>query len=304
MIIKIETEITGSFSIEKDMKVKQYPYKIDIRFDEDSSKFLISISKREINYSSYLPKIEIKDQVVNTIRYPSQEFLQEQLKILQHIESFGSIDKNIERINWQNCSIEWIPETVEERKLLPIKNYQKKMYYEFNHKVLTQDWLQSTIIHRRQLENLVLPLAFFREGANFFHKFQYQNSFINFYLMLEGFFSNGKHWKNEVIIADFINSEIMNYSIDSAIKYLEQTGGKHYEWLINMCKKYNKKPNIEGVAHILVEQRGSLSHFSLASSRKQKDAFADKEYESLAYLAMMICIKASVKLRLEPFKKK
>ena len=52
MIVKIEAEIIGVFTIEKDMIVKIHPFEINIRFDEETSQYLISISKREINYSS------------------------------------------------------------------------------------------------------------------------------------------------------------------------------------------------------------------------------------------------------------
>jgi hypothetical protein len=304
MIVKIETEIFGVFSIENDMMIKHHPFEINVRYDQETSQYLISISKREINYSSYLPKVEIIDKKITRIEYPSQEFLDEQIQILKHIETFGAIDMNIERINWQNCSIEWIPETPDEEKILQIRKYQRNLDYDLKRKILSQDWLFQTVVHKRQLEHLTLPFAFFREGVNFFHKFQYQNSFINFYLMLEGFFSDGKHYRNEQIKRDFKNAEILNYSINKALESIEQLNGKHYDWLINICKTYNKKVNIDGVIHLLVEQRGSLSHFSLASSKEQKNLFTDKDYESLAYFTMTICIYAIIRLRLEPFHKK
>jgi hypothetical protein len=304
MIVKIEAEIIGSFLIEQDMMVKHQPYEITIRFEQDSARFLISISKRELNYSAYIPKIKADNKKSKRIEIPPEDFFQEQIKILQHLESFGAIDKNIERIDWQNCLIEWIPENEEEGIFLNLRKYQRKLNYDLNKTTLSKDWLFNTIIHRKQLENLVLPFAFFREGANFFHKFQYQNAFINFYLMLEGVFSNGLYWKNKIIENDFKKSDIMNTSILQSINYLQQIGGKHYNWLNQICKAYNKNVDIEGVIHILIEQRGCLSHFSLASPNNQKDPFADRDYESLAYLTMIICRNASIKLRLEPFKKK
>ena len=151
MIVKIETEIIGSFTIENVMTVRLHPYEINIRFDQETSRYLISISKRESNFSRYLPKLEINEDKVTGIVFPSQEFLHEQIKILQHIESFGALDKNIERINWQNCSLEWIPETVEEKEVLSISSYYRNLAYKIEPKILSQGWLFQTVVHRKQL---------------------------------------------------------------------------------------------------------------------------------------------------------
>jgi len=300
MIVKIEAQIFGSFSIEKEMNVKNYPFDINIRFDTNLKGYFISISGPVINYFSHLPKLEIDELRRSEIRFPEQSFLDEQIKILQHIESFGAIDQGIEKINWQSCSIEWIPETHEEGAELSIRKYNRTLSYGLNPKVLSRDWLNGTIIHRKQLEHLALPFAFFREGANHYHSFQYQNASINFYLMLEGFFGNGKH-TNESMKHEFAKSDILTHAIREAIIYFERINGKHYLWLQEICKIYNKQVDKEGVIHVLVEQRGKLSHFSQASSSKQKNPFKDRDYDDLAFLAMTICVYCSIKLRIEPF---
>lgn len=304
MIVRIEAEISGIFKIEKDMKVKHHPFDIDITFDEKNEKYIISISKKVQDYFSHLPKILAENQKIKEINFPNQDFLEEQIQILQHIESFGAIDKGIERINWQNCSIEWIPETEEEQKDLSIRRYSRKLNYGSQNKVLSKDWLFKTVIHRRQLSHLALPFTFFREGANFFHNFQYQNSFLNFYMMLEGFFGDGIHYDNRTMKAEFKKSENLEYAINETIEYLKTSNGKHYEWLINTCNKYSKNCDKDGIIHILVAQRGNLSHFSLSKSEKQKNPYIDRNYESLAFIAMTICMYSSIRLRLEPFRKK
>lgn len=304
MIVRIETEILGSFTIEEDMKIKQHPFDIDIFLNKETSRFVISINKKVFNYSSDLPKILVNDNKIAQISFPSQTFLDEQISILQHIESFGAIDKGIERINWQNCSIEWIPENEEEKLELPIRKYHRDLNYNIKPEVLSKDWLLNTVIHRRQLSKLALPFSFFREGSNFYHSFQYQNSFINFYLMLEGFFGNGKDYKNEQMKSEFKKSEILTYAINETIKYLDKVKGKHYEWLVNICKKYNKNIDKDGVIHFLVEQRGNLSHFSILDSNKLKNPFKDSNYDSLAFITMTICMYASIEIRLEPFRQK
>jgi len=305
MIVKIETEISGTFIIiEKDLKIKQDPFDIDIHFDQETERFLISMSRRVTDYSSYLPKMITNDQNIVGINFPSQDFLEEQINILQHIESFGAIDKGIEKINWQNFTIEWIPETEIEKEELPIRKYKRDLSYGLEPKILSKDWLLNTVIHKRQLDHLALPLSFFREGANFYHNFQYQNSFINFYLMLEGFFGDGVHYDNKTMKLEFKKSEILEYAIHETLQCLEKLKGKHYEWLVNVCKKYDKNVDKDGIIHVLVEQRGNLSHFSLIKSNNQKNPFKDGDYEFLAFVAMTICMYSSIKLRLKPFRQK
>lgn len=305
MIVRIETKIFGFFLIEKEMKVKHHPFEIDINYEENTNLNLISISRKVFNYSSFLPTIKVNNQKLKEIKFPSQDFLEEQIEILQHIESFGAIDKGIEKIDWQNCSIEWIPENEDEKKELQISKYNRDLSYGLEPKILSKDWLFNTVIHRRQLSHLALPFSFFREGANYYHSFQYQNAFINFYLMLEGFFGNGKSFKNKDMKDEFKKSTILDYAIDKTIKQFEKDENrKHNKWLVEICGKYNKEVNIEGIVHFLVEQRGNLSHFSLEKSAKQKNPFKDREYESLAFTAMTICLFSTIKLRLDPFRQK
>jgi hypothetical protein len=167
---------------------------------------------------------------------------------------------------------------------------------------ISKNWLRDCVIHKNQLAHLSLPFSFFREGAYLYRVFKYQSSFITFYLMLEGFFGNGKDYKNEKVKNEFSKSVILDNAINKTIFYLTNTQNQHYDWLDKTCKKYNKKMDKTGIIHLLIEQRGNLSHFSLANAKKQKNPFREKDYHSLAYIAMMICIFSSVDLRLEPFR--
>lgn len=301
MIVKIEAEIIGNFTIEQDIKFEYYPFDIDLRIDVEMNCYIISLNRRILDYASYLPKEKNENGKIREIIFPSQFFLEEQIKVLQHIESFGAIDKEIEKIDWQNCSIEWIPENKKEENELPIRKYKRKLSYDSEIKIISKDWLRDTVIYKRQLAHLALPFSFFKEGVNLYHNFHYQSSFINFYLMLEGFFGNGKDFKNEKMKSAFSKSKILDYAINQTISYLKSTQDIHYYWFVETCKNYNKKTDKEGIIHFLVEQRGNLSHFSIKNASKQKNLFKEVDYHSLAFIAMMICRYSSIKLRLEPF---
>ncbi len=302
MLVKIETEILGNFVIKEDLEIFIHPYTIRIRYDKQLEKHFISITKRQLEYQTLIPKVETTDNQILKIEIPSTNFLDNEINILKHIESFGAIDVNITSINWQNCSIEWINEP-DEDIIIPIRKYKRTPTYKSDTpKLLTQNWLRNTILYRNQLKHLALPFSFFREGANMFHSFQYQNAFINFYLMLEGFFGNSQY-KNEKIKEEFLKSEILKFGIEATLQNLIGINNKHLEWTRQTLKKYNKNWDAEGIIHILVEYRGKLSHFSINKSN-MKNPFNDKDYDSLAFLAMGVCIFSSVKLRIDPFRKK
>lgn len=302
MIVKIETEISGNFLIKEEFEIFLHPYTIKIRYDNSIKTHSISISKRLLDYQNFVPKVEIKNNQISEIKLPDISFIDDQLNILKHIESFGSIDINITSINWQNCSIEWINEPNEDI-VIPIRKYKITPSYNNNNpKLLTADWLWNTIVYRNQLKGLTLPFSFFREGANSFYSFQYQNAFINFYHMLEGFFGNSQY-KNEKIKDEFSKSEILKFGIETTLENLININNRHLTWTNKTVKKFDKSLNVEGIIHLLVEYRGKLSHFSL-NKMDMKNPFKDKDYESLAFLAMGICIFSSVKLRIDPFRKK
>ncbi|MEJ7681842.1 MAG: hypothetical protein WKG06_29140 [Segetibacter sp.] len=302
MLLRIETEVFGNFIIKDEIEVLLQPYKIQMRYEATTGLHMISLTKKVVNYESYIPKAEVTNNQISKIEFPDNGFFEEQINILRHIESFGAIDFEISSINWQNCTIEWINEPGEE-VIIPIRKYSRKPNYENGKpKVLTPNWLQNTVIFRNQLSDLTLPFSFFREGANLFNSMQYQNAFINFYLMLEGFFGNSQ-FKNEKIKEEFTKSEILKYGIESTLDTLLKQNNKHVIWVTQTLNTYNKNLDSRGIIHLLVEYRGKLSHFSLGKTN-MKNPFNDKGYESLAYLTMAICIFSSVKLRLEPFRKK
>ncbi len=120
MLLKIETEILGDFSTEMDMKIKHHPYDIDIRFEDETKRFFISICRKVTDYYANLPQIVIDHRSISQITFPSQNFIEDQMEILQHIESFGAIDKAVEKLNCQNGSN--LSFTVENRQILIARN--------------------------------------------------------------------------------------------------------------------------------------------------------------------------------------
>lgn len=121
--------------------------------------------------------------------------------------------------------------------------------------------------------------------------------------MLEGFFSNGSNYSNSKIKDDFRNSRVMDFAIELIFQNMKkQKNDVNYKWFRDTCKKYNQIENKDGLIHILVEERGKLSHFSTKNTKEKRNPFNDDEYRSIAFIAMMICRFSSIKLRLLPFR--
>ena len=303
MILELETEIFGNFFIDNAFEIKHHPFSIRMWFDDIANEYKLTICKRVNNYSNYIPKLKNGDSKFKNIEFPNENFLEEERTILQHIESFGALDCGVKKINWDNFKIKWIPENEIEMKDLCINEYRRNQTYKIQKSKLTQKWLSDTIIHRSQLSKLYLPFSFYRYGINLYNNYQYQNAFLHFYLMLEGFFGNGQFSKRKIKI-EFSKSDILDYAIGETLSYLFKKNNNHYNWLKNIIKTYNKSMNKESIIHCLVEQRGSLSHFYITSSKKQRNPFREKDYHSLSFITMSICKFASIKLRLEPFRRK
>lgn len=300
MLLKIETEIIGNFLIRENLKVVHHPYTIEVKFSVNSGQYLISITRRVTNYYDCIPQVELIGNEISKIVFPSNDFFDDQINILKYLESFGAVDMEISSINWKNCSIEWINE-YDDEDVVPIRRYKRRLSYKNEKiKLLTKDWLWNTIIHRKQLEDLSLPFSFFREGSNQFYSFQYQNAFINFYLMLEGFFGNSMY-KNSEVKKEFKNSAILRYGIEKSLETVLSQNSKHYLWINEALKRFHKKFDFDGIVHLIVEYRGKFSHFSVGKDN-MRNPFNDREFESLAYLMMTICVFCSIKLRLEPFR--
>jgi hypothetical protein len=304
MRLKVEADVHSEIYVDEVLKMKLHPFIIKLVPNEDGSLSKIVFERTVINYESMLPKVYIEHGQLISVEFPSKDFFEEEKKLMQHVESFGGLDLNIREINWDNPRITWIPESDEERLKVPILSYHKQGNYDKGKKKISLSWLQDTLIHRRMTSHLVLPPSFYRKGCNHYHRLEYIEAFLQFYLMLEGVFGEGQT-KNQLVKKAFMNSENLDYGISQILNALEKSNVcQHKTWLLTLFNSKSWIYGKESVVKLLVEQRGMLSHYSIKSTRQQRSPFNDAEYHSLAFIAMMIAHFASIKLRLDPFRGK
>lgn len=294
MILEIQAEITGNFTLIPDMEVKKQPYTFNIFQSSEDKKFYISVSKRMSEFKDYLPTLKKNDQEILELKFPPDEFYSDIIHLLQHIESFGAIDVGIYKIHWEEPIVIWIPEN-ESEHLSPLSKYKREFKYDSPPRTLSRNWLQNTVFYEKQMKDLYVPFSFFREGANNYHKKCYQSAFIFFYMLLEYFFCDGK-WgiKNDEYKRDTCLRRCLNKSLETLKEYKN-----HYSFLTTELENRNKKYDAEGLLFVLNRFRDELSHAK--SGDKNRNVFNENKYKSIAFIIMAVCLNVSIKKRLLPF---
>jgi len=302
MRVVFEAEVNGIVPLEEVIELKLMPYLIRLLPSDDKNLAKVCIEREVPDFEKFIPKFQRTKGGAHEIIIPKQDFSGEE-RLVQHIESFAAIDYGISKINWQTPRIVWIPENDEEKAKLAMPSYKRSPAYGTPKTPISLQWLRDTILHRDRVSHLVSPLSFFRIGSNRFHEFHYSEAFLNFYLMLEGLFGEGQA-KNHKVEEAFKGSGILNKAISDFFDYLKSGRGNnaHGVWLENYVMEKKLEFNNEGLIRALISIRGNLSHYYFKSSRKQRDSFNEKENESIAWIAMCICMFAAIQLRLEPFR--
>ncbi|NOW95006.1 hypothetical protein [Mucilaginibacter sp. SG564] len=303
MILLIECGIDSDTILTEIIEQKSYPYHVKMYPDERKRLSWISIERIVVDYEANIPRADIQEGQLSGFTFPGTTFLNEQRDILQYIESFAALDLGVRKIFYENPTIRWIPQTDEEQLEVPILAYSANQDYPANNREVRQGWLQGTILHRNRLIHLKEPFRFYRLGANFYAEQEYGLSFLHFFLMIEGLFSEGNSEKKFLIPA-LMNAEDLNYGIEQTFINLEKpVSVKHLDWFQNQQHQNIEVNNDRKLklVNILYDHRGLLSHYAMKSSRKRHD-FEQAKYHSLAFITMSICKFCSIKLRMNPFR--
>jgi hypothetical protein len=302
MILLIECEIDSDTLLDELVEYRFHPYLLKLYPDEQKKLFQVTIERPFINYEKYLVKLTKRPGKLGEIKMPYPDFFQEQIELLQYLESFSALDLGVRKIRWETPYIKWVPENQAEREQLMVDSYNYKNVFPANNSKLTKKWVQDVIVHRNMVKHLTEPLSFYRLGMNFYFEKMYILSFLNFFLMLEGVFGDGNTEKKRTISA-FMAAPILSYGIENTLEMIKQPQHqKHQEWFDNFIFTnivINKDP-IRKLVNILYDQRGLLSHYSAAGYKKRHD-FEQEKYSSLAFTTMSVCHYCSIKLRLAPF---
>ncbi|MDD4636134.1 MAG: hypothetical protein PHV66_00770 [Bacteroidales bacterium] len=285
MKLEIKAIIKGDFVLDKPVKAMFPPCECVIY--EEKGTYYISIFKKIVDYRNYIPRYYTDSgNTISGFTVTKVEIYEDMINLLQYIESMGAFNFGIHSISWDEPQIIWIPQADEERGIMPILSHQKKYRRDSSSKILKDSNLMNLSIYREGLNGVYIPFTYYRQGRILFDLRQYYFAYINFFMMLEYCFANGK-FKKDTMLREFTSCHILRQSIESTLKMIkEDTNKTHFEWLKQECENRHKEVDVEGILYVLVEFRGLLSH---ATKLSEKYLFHSNELFSLALIISCIC---------------
>lgn len=282
MRLRVTAEVKGDIFLKEKISTQFYIYTFNV-FKENES-FFISVEKSVSNYLDDIPKASFGESNHFVINIPETKIYADIVDWFKRIEAFGSFNLAIKRILYEEAEITWIPETVDEGKILSIKSYKVTRGGQ-NSKYLRLSDFQDTLFYSKRLDENYIPFSYFRLGASFFDEEEYYLSYINYFMMIEFLYGNGKTKKRETII-EFGKSDILVLSILMTINTFP-IGDPNLEWLKNECRKKQKEYNVEGLIFILVDHRGMIAH----GSKRRSGMYRDNPnlLRPISFILGMIC---------------
>ena len=260
---------------------------------------MISIQKHLKQPELSIPLVEIENGAPKiTVQHSTEE--EEMLRLIKHIESFGGFDKHIEKIQWEFPKYDWIAEDGD-TIVSPICSLQRKKNDDIGKPTLISDrWLQDTVLYSDMMKDLYIPFSFFREGLSYFQEEKYIMAFASYYWMLEYFFvakrgygiNNNAHKEHTCL----------NTCLRATLLDVQNLNDANFVWLQAELKKRNKCYNEEGLLFIINQNRNELLHTSQKNADKR--VFNEHKYRPLAFITMSLCLNVQVKMRLLPFVQK
>lgn len=218
---------------------------------------------------------------------------QKLIKEIQTLESLLGILGNIKKVFWNKAVFEYYPETEEEFKRINILPA-----FFFMHELMMDDPAEVPIglitpyLRRMDtLSTLAAPMAFFRESKNEYAVGRYINSFFNSYFIIEGLFGNGQ-WRKRDIVRELTTSQIFSGFVQD---FLDKAGlnndisqGMTKSQFLEELKKFSQPYTVEGLIKCIVETRGKLHHFSIASTQAQGTPFNNFDYKRISLIAFTL----------------
>lgn len=138
-------------------------------------------------------------------------------------------------------------------------------------------------------------LAFFREAERERKAYRFINTFFNAYFVLEGAYGN-KQWKNWKVREEFKKSDEFRIHTQKVIDQfilkhanIERKIRKMLGELTDLKgRPANAQLDVDGIAYLLVETRGSLLHFSGDTATSRGTPMNHDEFEEIAQVAIRI----------------
>lgn len=284
MKIQIVAEIEGNFILNEPIIVKMPPYEFTV-YEEECKRY-ISVSKPIRNYDNLVPHFFL-DNGITQMKLTEPYAYKDMESWLVYIEAMGAFNFDVERINIDELEVKWIYETEEEKGSLPLTSHKRTRKPNKADKVLNYSVLFNLITFKKDLPDASIVFRYYRQAKNFFDNRDYYFAFINYFMMLEFMFADGKFHQNKMI-SNFKKSKLLELCILSAVDMFKKYDhGANYDWLLNECNNNkNKQMDFDGIVEVLIKFRGLLSH---ASSRSKQYLLEVEKLRPITLFISLIC---------------
>jgi hypothetical protein len=125
MILEVQAQILGDrLIVDENIEFKNHPYLIRILLKDD--KYFLSFQKKLIDIDRCVPTLTAGNNGIPILTLPPEDFYQDIICVMQHIESFGALDNKLQRIDWENLTLKWMPEN-ENEHVSPLSELSRKI---------------------------------------------------------------------------------------------------------------------------------------------------------------------------------
>ena len=185
MIYRVTARIESDLFVKKTFSLDWEGYELTFNSDGQSRKVeSLSISVRLNEFEKYMPLINEESEPIH-FHFKENPFTKEIIGLLQHLESVGGYLLDLRKLHWEYIKEEWLPENEEEKSLLKVPSLERiQKRPPGRPKAITQEYLRHLLDSKDIYADMIIPLAFFREGRNDFDSHRFVNSFYNFYFFI------------------------------------------------------------------------------------------------------------------------
>jgi len=286
MRYKVNAPVEGNIYLDCPYSFKKEGYAIEFHLDSDKKlaeiAIWIDVSSRDIE--KFKSEISKKNGIIHLKVGGDAEVknkIKNEYQLLESNLSFIS-QGILRKIHWDKVKEEFIPQNEEEKKYIKVFSFKTTEEYSDPKATIKETILKHYVINGAKYEQLAIPKAFWREGINYFKKFQYIQAFYNYYFIIEGLYANGKSGEKEVL-KEFAKSSELSEICEKTLNQFKKDK-RHGKKLIEMMNEENCPNDKFGLQRLLFKIRGRLHHYSKKSSKSVSTPFSQREFETVALI--------------------
>ncbi len=164
----------------------------------------------------------------------------------------------LEGIESDTPEIEWLPESEAERKELAVTSFKEtRETIELRPTSIPFDVMARSVIASWSLQEIELPLNFFRRGRLAIMERRFIDAIYQFYFIFETLFGNGRT-RTRAIMAEFKKSSEFKHAVSEFLKFPSEFYPDR-QLLKRATDKFGTH-NVESLIDYVVEKRGFLHH--------------------------------------------